>query len=108
MHDVCNIKFVDAKITFHYLKKYSLIKEFSLYLHIPGGQAFVDGPTSITVTGSLEPSTGGNWSNVSGSLSAGRMDLSQKQKSVIGLKVFPAMALKSNIFFYMLYLLNMF
>jgi len=53
---------------------------FIFYLHIPGGQAFAEGPTSITVTGSLHPSTGGNWSSVNDSLSAGRMDLGQKQK----------------------------
>jgi hypothetical protein len=51
-------------------------------LHIPGGQAFVEGPTSITVTGSLVPSTGGNWSNVNDSLSDDRMDLDQDQKQV--------------------------
>ena len=53
---------------------------FIFYLHIPGGQAFAEGPTSITVTGSLHPSTGENWSSVNDSLSAGRMDLGQKQK----------------------------
>jgi len=53
---------------------------FIFYLHIPGGQAFAEGPTSITVTGSLHPSTGGNWSSVNDSLSAGRIDLGQKQK----------------------------
>jgi hypothetical protein len=53
---------------------------FIFYLHIPEGQAFAEGPTSITVTGSLHPSSAGNWSSVNGSLSAGRMDLGQKQK----------------------------